>query len=37
MFNDIIPKSNCIREETVPMHKIITSYFMKGVVIGTTV
>ena len=37
MFNDIIPRSNCIRGETVHMTKRITSYFMKIVVIGTTV
>ena len=37
MFNDIIPRSNYIREETVHMLKRITSYFMRSVVIGTTV
>ena len=36
MFNDIIQRSNCIREETVDMPKGTTSYFMKSLVIGTT-
>ena len=36
MFNDIIPRSNCIRLEIVHMPKIIISYFMKSVVIGTS-
>ena len=37
MFTDIIPRSNCSREETVHLSKRSISYFMKNVVIDTTV
>ena len=37
MSDNIIPRSNCVWEETIHVSRRMTSYFVKGIVIILTV